>query len=104
MILRADQTPCGRVGERLKPADCKSAVPCGLRRFESSPVHHLSVRGHLERDCPTIAETERARLRNAARAALKFSAWVAQVVERVLGKDEVTGSIPVPGSSIERAE
>src|ERR1700688_500359 len=25
-------------------------------------------------------------------------AWVAQVVERVLGKDEVTGSIPVPGS------
>ena len=27
------------------------------------------------------------------------SAWVAQLVERVLGKDEVTGSIPVPGSS-----
>jgi hypothetical protein len=26
-------------------------------------------------------------------------AWVAQMVERVLGKDEVTGSIPVPGSS-----
>ena len=25
-------------------------------------------------------------------------AWVAQLVERVLGKDEVTGSIPVPGS------
>ena len=25
-------------------------------------------------------------------------AWVAQMVERVLGKDEVTGSIPVPGS------
>jgi hypothetical protein len=29
----------GRVGERLKPADCKSAAPCGLRRFESFPVH-----------------------------------------------------------------
>ena len=28
----------------------------------------------------------------------KELAWVAQVVERVLGKDEVTGSIPVPGS------
>ena len=28
------------------------------------------------------------------------SAWVAQMVERVLGKDEVTGSIPVPGSRI----
>ena len=30
-------------------------------------------------------------------------AWVAQLVERVLGKDEVTGSIPVPGSSLSRA-
>ena len=29
-------------------------------------------------------------------------AWVAQLVERVLGKDEVTGSIPVPGSRIQR--
>ena len=28
------------------------------------------------------------------------SAWVAQLVERVLGKDEVTGSIPVPGSRL----
>jgi hypothetical protein len=26
-------------------------------------------------------------------------AWVAQLVEHVLGKDEVAGSIPVPGSS-----
>jgi hypothetical protein len=31
------------------------------------------------------------------------SAWVAQLVERVLGKDEVTGSIPVPGSRIQAA-
>ena len=30
------------------------------------------------------------------------SAWVAQLVERVLGKDEVTGSIPVPGSRDKR--
>jgi hypothetical protein len=30
------------------------------------------------------------------------SAWVAQLVERVLGKDEVTGSIPVPGSRVRR--
>ncbi len=35
-------SPYGRVGEWLKPADCKSAAPCGLRRFESSPVHHLN--------------------------------------------------------------
>ena len=31
-------------------------------------------------------------------------AWVAQLVERVLGKDEVTGSIPVPGSSLQPAQ
>ena len=31
-------------------------------------------------------------------------AWVAQLVERVLGKDEVTGSIPVPGSRILRLQ
>jgi hypothetical protein len=42
-------------------------------------------------------------LGNCAPRSAKFfwrsgSAWVAQLVERVLGKDEVTGSIPVPGS------
>jgi hypothetical protein len=26
-------------------ADCKSAAPCELRRFESSPVHHKKGRG-----------------------------------------------------------
>ena len=29
-----------QVAERLMAADCKSAAPCELRRFESSPVHH----------------------------------------------------------------
>lgn len=29
-----------------------------------------------------------------------INAWIAQSVERVHGKDEVTGSIPVSGSSI----
>ena len=52
-------------------ADCKSAAPCGLRRFESSPVH--KVVGAI-------------------------SAHVAQLAERVLGKDEVTSSILVVGS------
>ena len=33
-----------------------------------------------------------------------FGAWVAQMAERVLGKDEVTGSIPVPGSSFHRTD
>ena len=31
---------CAQVAERLMAADCKSAAPCELRRFESSPVHH----------------------------------------------------------------
>src|SRR5262245_56307917 len=35
---------CGQVAERLMAADCKSAAPCGLRRFESSPVHTKRAR------------------------------------------------------------
>ena len=31
-------------------------------------------------------------------------AWVAQLVEHVLGKDEVAGSIPVPGSPSHAAQ
>jgi hypothetical protein len=30
-----------QVAERLMAADCKSAAPCELRRFESSPVHQI---------------------------------------------------------------
>src|SRR5205807_10183049 len=41
----ASESFAGRVGERLKPADCKSAAPCGLRRFESFPVHQALVVG-----------------------------------------------------------
>ncbi len=33
---------CAQVAEWLMAADCKSAAPCELRRFESSPVHHES--------------------------------------------------------------
>jgi polynucleotide 5'-kinase involved in rRNA processing len=51
--------------------DCKSVAPCELRRFESFPVHQKRI-----------------------------SAVVAQLVERVLGKDEVTSSILVNGSRI----
>ncbi len=57
-----------QVGEWLKPTDCKSVPPCEVRRFESFPVHQ-------------------------ARQAV-----VAQLVEHFLGKEEVTGSIPVNGS------
>src|SRR5215467_15693833 len=37
--LGSNRQRCGQVAERLMAADCKSAAPCGLRRFESSPVH-----------------------------------------------------------------
>ena len=33
-----------QVGERLKPTDCKSVRPCGVRWFESTPVHQHFVR------------------------------------------------------------
>ncbi len=105
----------GRVGEWLKPADCKSAAPCGLRRFESSPVHQVfeaatrRKRGRCgERGFAKEASFRQERGGSPAEP-IRFSplarqrrgasrAWVAQTVERVLGKDEVTGSIPVPGS------
>ena len=121
----------GRVGEWLKPADCKSAAPCGLRRFESFPVHQDSRRLRVKSGARTRCEScsyRRAIARSVDRVAITpamflsgwirgkskseplrngaprrrlggtGSAWVAQLVERVLGKDEVTGSIPVPGS------
>ena len=34
----------GQVAEWSKAADCKSADPCGLRRFEPSPVHQFGDR------------------------------------------------------------
>jgi hypothetical protein len=112
----------GRVGEWLKPADCKSAAPCGLRRFESSPVHHCiathgewldKTRKRIQREASEIQVPAKKEKRDGP-ATFLFGfewyagqperAWVAQLVERVLGKDEVTGSIPVPGSRSQEAE
>ena len=47
----------GQVGERLKPTDCKSVTPCGLRWFKSTPVHH-SFRSFIraERDAGASPE------------------------------------------------
>src|SRR5258708_38009289 len=101
----------GRVGEWLKPADCKSAAPCGLRRFESFPVHQALVCGdnrkpqgnRIKRCSSAVQFGAQAPLSKSAPRRMDFArdtgwAWVAQLVERVLGKDEVTGSIPGPGS------
>ena len=62
--------------------DCKSPL-FGVRRFESYLQHHQQVEF-----APWYTPRWRAK-RNAA---------IAQLVERIHGKDEVTGSSPVGGS------
>src|SRR5213594_2329096 len=76
-------------------ADCKSAAPCGLRRFESSPVHEAESpqRQRTIHGQRSSHPWERCELEGFA-----IKAHVAQLVERVLGKDEVTSSILVVGS------
>src|SRR5512141_1470811 len=59
------------MAERLMAADCKSAAPCVLRGFESLSAHHQQG----------------------------TSAHVAQSVEHVLGKDGVSSSNLLVGSS-----
>src|SRR5262245_42025161 len=89
----------GQVAERLMAADCKSAAPCGLRRFESSPVHKAWG------DWPNANKGGRDAVYQIGLAGGPDAkskpnlAHVAQLVERVLGKDEVTSSILVVGSS-----
>ena len=67
------------VGEWLNPAVCKTAAS-RLRRFESCPLHQ--------------PEESASRLGEAARA------LIAQLVERVLGKNEVISSNLIEGSNI----
>src|SRR5436309_3288641 len=112
LVVRVPKCLSGRVGGWLKPADCKSAAPCGLRRFESFPVHQALVVGlqktagqSQERCSKAVQFGAQAPLRKSAPRGTIFEretgwAWVAQLVERVLGKDEVTGSSPVQASRI----
>ena len=112
----------GEVPEWTKGTDCKS-VASELRRFESSPPHHDDVRGNssvgraLAFQAGCRGFESRFPLQNLNRSYLdsgkqhrSFSdsnlssstpkgstALVAQSVEHILGKDEVTGSIPVKG-------
>ena len=55
---------------------------------------------HLDRDTKMHAGQGKVALGRGWTLRRRNRAWVAQMVERVLGKDEVTGSIPVPGSNI----
>ena len=113
---RSIKRPCpaeqGEVPEWLKGADCKSAASW-LRRFESSPLHQGLPGGVSgEAIMAGIAQLARASAFQAegrgfeSRFPLQF-ARVGQsvvsprgsVVEHFLGKEGVTGSIPVVGSS-----
>ncbi len=107
----------GEVAEWSKAADCKSAG-ASLRRFESCPPHakYYGVNTHDECnniwavDCFTLFSAGVAQLARASafqaegrgfesRLPLQSNiAHVAQSVEHILGKDEVSGSSPLVGS------
>ncbi len=112
----------GEVAEWSKAADCKSAG-VSLRRFESCPPHSSLAEfvrvGYLklyalinsqiellEVQIAGVAQLARASAFQAegrgfeSRLPLKkgCSAHVAQPVEHILGKDEVSGSSPLVGS------
>ena len=91
--------------EWLKGADCKSAN-FGLRWFESIPAHHFQYsfyRG-VEQLVARRAHNPKVTSSSLVPATnfLVMIADVAQSVERILGKDKVTGSIPVISSIIRR--
>ena len=108
----------GEVAEWSKAADCKSAG-ASLRRFESCPPHSsmqmiaykmllMKVKGQIE-----LLQNKFAGVAQLARASafqaegrgfesrlplIDCIAHVAQLVEHILGKDEVGGSSPLVGS------
>src|SRR5439155_20050351 len=91
----------GEIPKWPKGADCKSAGK-RLRGFKSSPPHHYSVGGNS-----SVVERQPSKLGVAgsnpvSRSKFRACAHVAQSAERVLGKDEVSGSIPDMGSRIYR--
>lgn len=69
-------------------ADCKSA-DFGLRGFDSLSTHS----DYYGCRCSSVSAKRRIKSEH-----YNINAWVAQLVEHIHGKDEVTGSIPVPGS------
>ena len=117
----------GQVAKRSNATDCKS-VGSGLRRFESFPAH-TPVRSGGEPGCgepdgiagvTQLVESQPSKLLVAGSSPVSRSrdvekksretvvgvverrclaACVAQLVEHFLGKEEVTGSIPVASST-----
>jgi hypothetical protein len=74
--------------------------PSKLNVEGSSPFSRSTVRGAFSRS-PFLARRARgvAKCSRRARAGARIQAHIAQMVERVLGKDEVTSSILVVGSN-----
>src|SRR6267154_2353424 len=68
-----------------------------LRRFESFP-HHFVARGRSSVGRASAFQAEGHGFEPRRPLLVRAKARVAQSVERVLGKDEVTGSIPVASS------
>ena len=120
MYYRSAQIPkchiLGDVAEWTKAADCKSAG-LRLRRFESCHPHHMNFKNIISKmdGTPTpllnvrfagVAQLARASAFQAegrgfeSRLPLQGPrAHVAQSVEHILGKDEVSGSSPLVGST-----
>jgi hypothetical protein len=97
----------GEVPEWPKGTDCKS-VGVRLRRFESFPPHHLAPRESVRRRLISgSSSVGRALAFQAGRRGFESrlplrqrDAHVAQSVEHLHGKEKVTSSILVVGSSI----
>ena len=120
---RITSLPIGEVAEWTKAADCKSAG-ASLRRFESCPPHSNGafftmgslISRSLSYLCIRMFCNSKAVLAGVAQLArasafqaegrgfesrlplIKSFAHVAQSVEHILGKDEVSGSSPLVGS------
>lgn len=109
----------GEVAERSKAADCKSAG-ASLRRFESCPPHGNNMEAlgfsffNITNQIVSGYNAFQAGVAQLARASAfqaegrgfesrlpltGFIAHVAQSAEHILGKDEVSGSSPLVGST-----
>ena len=108
-MVRPGPAEQGEVPEWLKGADCKSAASW-LRRFESSPLHHsfLAVWWSDEKGGNSSIGRASAFQAEGRGFESRFPLHLARcrrvgprgsVVEHFLGKEGVTGSIPVVGSS-----
>jgi hypothetical protein len=105
------QYPTGGVPERSKGTDCKSvggafggSNPPPSTIYSFSKYYFASGNSSIGRASAFQAEGREFEPRFPLHFFIGQGAHVAQMVERILGKDEVTGSNPVVGSRSERAE